>query len=254
MTPAGGYTPAPDAAAAAWVVQGLRGFAASVLSVVPAGFPAYARVFHPARRRDGDRRTVVGWREVAAANGRVAHRAMQWPSLVGSRRRVHGDTQPGVWDEEPAEGSLPRDLALVLAGVLTGHTTTADRCWFAVWDGFGCLPAVVQRSPSFWIPHRRLLLLTGAIGAVAGSLCPPPFWQSPSLWWPDDRAWCVATEIDLMSTYLGGSQAGVQAILDHPELEALAVEPTDPIAWDGDRRNPLPTPGPPGVGRRRGER
>jgi hypothetical protein len=36
----GDFASAPDAAAASWVVEGLRGFAESVLSLVPAGFEA----------------------------------------------------------------------------------------------------------------------------------------------------------------------------------------------------------------------
>jgi len=46
----GDYETAPDAAAASWVVDGLRGFAESVFSVVPEGFEAYGRIFHPTAR------------------------------------------------------------------------------------------------------------------------------------------------------------------------------------------------------------
>ena len=43
------FRPADNAAAAAWVTNGLLGFAESVVSIVAAGFPAYARIYHPAR-------------------------------------------------------------------------------------------------------------------------------------------------------------------------------------------------------------
>lgn len=33
----------------------------------------------------------------------------------------------------------------------------------------------------------------------------PPF-QSPNLFWRDDRSWCVATQINFYSTYIGASQ------------------------------------------------
>ena len=52
MARIGGYQSAPDAAPAAWVVDGLRGFGESVLSLVPEGFDAYARIFHPAGNGD----------------------------------------------------------------------------------------------------------------------------------------------------------------------------------------------------------
>jgi hypothetical protein len=257
MARIGEYATAVDAAPAGWVMAGLRGFATSVLSMVPAGFQAYARIFHPAQRRDGEGWVPVSWREVAAANGRVAHRAMQWCSLVGSCSLGGGGgsrPQPGVWDQEPTEGALPRELAVVLAEVLAGRTTTPQQCWFAVWDGFGDLAVPDEDAWSFSVPQRRMLLLSGAIGAVATSLSVlPGWWRSPNLWWPDDRAWCVATGIDLMTTYVAGSRECVLAIVDHPRLEAAVVEPSDKIAYDSDAINPSvhQAPGSADSGRRR---
>ena len=70
------YQSAPDAGAASWVVAGLRGFAESVLSVVPEGFEAYGRIFHPAWK--GEQEAPVRWRDVAHENGGVEYSAMQW--------------------------------------------------------------------------------------------------------------------------------------------------------------------------------
>ncbi len=64
-----GLQPAADAEAAAWVVAGLRRFAESVLSVVPAGFPAYVRVFHPAYCMVERQMTPMRWSDIAAATG-----------------------------------------------------------------------------------------------------------------------------------------------------------------------------------------
>ena len=58
---------------------------------------------------------------------------------------------------------------------------------------------------------------------------------SPNLWWPDDRAWCVATEIDLDSTYIGGSQALAADLLNDPRVEATPVRAEDAR---GDTINP----------------
>jgi hypothetical protein len=44
---------------------------------------------------------------------------------------------------------------------------------------------------------------------------------SPSLWWPDDRAWFVHTDVDARSTYIGGSEALIDALLSDPQLEVL---------------------------------
>jgi hypothetical protein len=234
----GGYETAPDATAADWIALGLRGFAESVLSLVPAGFEAYARIFHPAARAEAP--TRVRWQEVATANGRVAHPAMQWPSIVKTHGFADGGSQPGLWDQEPDEGCLPEALRPLLAAVLTRHTATPEKCWFAIWDGYGSLALPDDEVPAFEIPNRRMLLLTGRIGAVRTSPCAEPFWQSPNMWWPDDRAWCVATEIDLMSTYVGGSRQCVLDLVDHPELEAVIVPATDGVTWGSDHLNPSP--------------
>jgi len=180
MARIGGYQSAPDAAPAAWVVDGLRGFGESVLSLVPEGFDAYARIFHPAG--NGDPEVPVRWRDIAQANGRTAHRMMQWPSITGSYRFYQGDGQPGLWEREPDEGTLPEALAPVLTSVLARHTATQGRCWFAVWEGWGALEPGARDAPVFEIPHRRLFLLTGPITAVRRSLETPPWWQAPTLW------------------------------------------------------------------------
>jgi hypothetical protein len=236
----GDYQSAPDASAASWIGAGLRGFAESVLSFVPAGFEAYARVFHPAWRHEPD--TPVSWREIAQANGRAAHRMMQWPSITGSYRFYERANQPGVWDHEPDEGSLPRGLAPALMSVLARHTGTPQRCWFAVWEGWGCLSFERDAVPAFEIPARRLLLFTGPLTAVVRtSLCDEPWWQSPNIWWPDDRAWCVETEVDAMTTYVGGTQKCIADLTAHPDLEAMTIEPSDGVTWASDRYNPPPT-------------
>src|SRR5579862_3108311 len=74
--------PAPDPRPADWVVGGLRGFAESVESLVPAGFFSYLRLFHPAHRRSRNSNRPVRWAEVAAANDKSAHVGMQFDVLV----------------------------------------------------------------------------------------------------------------------------------------------------------------------------
>jgi hypothetical protein len=65
--------------------------------------------------------------------------------------------------------------------------------------------------------------------------------QPPNLFWPAGRTWCAASEIDFDSTLVGGPAALIDAILDHPALEAWPVSPGDRLTADADRINLLPS-------------
>jgi hypothetical protein len=64
--------------------------------------------------------------------------------------------------------------------------------------------------------------------------------QSPNLFWPADRAWCVASEIDFDSTLVGGTTELIQAILRGPAFDSWPVQPDDSLAADADLVNPVP--------------
>jgi hypothetical protein len=171
-------------------------------------------------------------------NGSRAHAGMQLCALAGSDR-FEQEPQPGVYDEPPSEGTLPPELAAQLATVLARHTRAPERCWCAVWNGFGALPRDVRAAPAFELPHRAYHLLSGPVEAAAESVLAPPRQQSPNLWWPDDSAWCVATEIDLKSTYVACDEACRAELLNRPELEALPIDPATGIDRRSDLLNPL---------------
>jgi hypothetical protein len=219
-----------DVSTGVWVSSARRrGEPGTVAALVPAVFEAYARILHPAVRYVGDDDVEVTWSEVAAHNGTVAHPLMQWAALT------HGpvDCQPPVWDDGPSEGHLPVAVASRLGEALRVYTTTPDDCLLGRWDGFG------YDLPHADVPPRLLLrggrdvvLVRGTVGDAARNLAPEPHEQSANLWWPADRAWCVVTDIDLMSTYVGGSHACIGEVLDTPGLEAVAAAPGDLVAVD----------------------
>ncbi len=222
-----------------WIVADLQTFGESVLSLVPAGFSAYVRVFHPAGRLvDGDKLTPMRWAEIAAANGTRVHAAMQLSALTGILNQH--DSQPGVYDVEPHVGSLSAELVAPLVEALARHTATPERCWFAVWHGFGATRPDIRSAPTFQLPARDYHLLVGPVEAATESALDFPSFQSPNLWWPDDRAWCVATEIDLNTTYVGCTDACGEGILAVPDLEALSIDPATGIDWRCDPVNAWP--------------
>jgi hypothetical protein len=235
------YGAAVDAHAADWIVGGLRGFAESVLSLVPAGFSEYLRIFHPAYRTGASGLSeAVTWAEVARANGTRMHAGVQLGSITGSER-YEWEAQPGVFDQPPETGNLPRDLLDALPSVLARRTSTPDTCYFAVWEGMGLLPPEVRAAPTFSVPNRGYHLLTGAVHAIrelADAFGAP---RSPNLWWPQDHAWCVATEVDLKTTYIGADHSCAQDVISLPGVEAATVAPDLGIGWLSDTLNPRQT-------------
>lgn len=260
----------PDPAVGAWIGPRLLPFGQAVGSVVPTGFEAYARILHPvpgpATEEAGSR--LVRWADVAAVTGRVVHgRAQFW--RVAARRHGH-DQDPGAWlGQEPSEGDLDAADLAALLDLLAHHTVGgADgRVVVGLWDGCGWIrgggavsvavlgaggtstvphpgPAFdpsVLGAPRLELPAREYLLLRGTLADVPtlghdlpwGAFSP----QSPHLLWPDDTSWCVATEIDLDSTFVGGSRALVDRILADERLEAFETDVHDGIGIEDDDVN-----------------
>lgn len=125
-------------------------------AVVPRGFPAYARIFHPAWRdrpedthtwhghglpaRGGLEQQVVGWSDVAQAFGRQMHALAQFHRLVGPETPRLGPLDAEGWRySSPEEGNLAPGILANAAAHLCRHTTTPDRGVTAIWDGWGGL-------------------------------------------------------------------------------------------------------------------
>lgn len=227
-----------DLTPAAWIAERLHPFAQDAGAIIPPGFDGYARIVHPATRHFGQVEIPVTWREIADANLRIYHSEMQFGALVtlvGTSSFAARQPQPGLFDSWPKTGSLPLDLARALVGVLGGHTSTPERCWFAAWEGWTFLDRPKVR-PTFTLPHRGYYLAKGPLTAALDTSA----YQSASIWWPDDRAWCVATEVDFDWTYVGGSAACIAAVIKDPGLEALPARLSDGVSWVSDRINPTP--------------
>lgn len=229
-----------DLSPAAWLATALSPDA-TVASLVPPVFAAYARVLHPPVRYAGLDDVEVAWAEVAAANGTTAHPLMQWGSVTGSLDYFENEDQAPLWHCAPARGHLPVPVAERLVAVLRGHTTTPGDCWFGVAAALGNPTA---EAPALDLPRGPAWLVRGPLGLAGANLAEEPSEQSASLWWPADRSWFVATDADLVSTYVGGGTACIAAILAADGLEAAPADPADPVTGDADRVNPPPAEAP----------
>ena len=238
--PAGqqGVTWAADATAAGWVAERLSRFDHDVGSIVPDGYQAYARVLHPVEQ-DGRRER---WADLARRNGRVAHGRMQFPAIAFPPGQEPSADELGN-HAGPSPGSLPAPERRRLIEHLRQATTTPERCWFGVWEGWGHLPQGVNER--LQLPNRGYFLHAGPVESALAPLerqrpratAAPIDDQSPNLWWPEDRAWFVATEVDLSSTYVGGSRELVRALLQDQGLEAFPAALEDSLLLASDELN-----------------
>jgi hypothetical protein len=231
---------------AAWIADRLSDFGTTVSSIVPSGFEAYARLLHPAETPHSGDGNLVRWSEVAAWSGLPLRSGSQFHSIA---LPMINPGSPAPWKGQgPQQGTLYPPDAAVLAELLRPLTSTPEQCWFGLWDGYGWenaslmtseggssvlpdpVPGSVRNDPRIHLPNRDYLLYSGPVEAARESVHLTDWGQTPNLWWPEDRAWFVASEIDLAWTHVGGSAGMVEALVSDSRIEALPVEPTD-VHW-----------------------
>ena len=164
------------------------------------------------------------------------------------------------------EGSLPRERMATLIKVLSKSATT-EQTTLLYWTGWGDWnggsPLVAMRGRRRAVrrarrrmgpearerseQHGREMRAIPQVRAYAREYFAfrtdlsaiPRFeiaghYRSPSLWWGDDRAWCVASEVDSRYTFIGGSRPFVEGILAEGLLEASEATRNDLIGPTDD--------------------
>lgn len=227
--------------AAAWIADRLSDFGTTVASVVPGGFESYARILHPAETPEHGG-MLVRWKEVAAWSGLSLRPDSQFHSIA--LPTVKPDS-PAPWSGQgPEQGTLYPPDAEILVRLLRQWTSTPEQCWFGLWDGYGWeniqgmapvgeastvfpdpIPESVRRGPRVRLPNRDYLLYSGPVESAMDSVYLADRGQTPNLWWPDDRSWFVASEIDLAWSYVGGSAGMVESLVSDDRIEALPALP-----------------------------
>ena len=162
--------------AGAWLRERLDAGYETMHGVVPRGFPAYARVFHPAfvrslpdravptsdelmRMPESERQALVdrfvdepaSWADAAAAFGTTLHPLAQWQRIV--RTPPDGDWRTrfapdGREFTAPLEGELEPEALAAIATHLVEHTQTPDAGFAALWEGRGGLLGFFGITPS----------------------------------------------------------------------------------------------------------
>jgi hypothetical protein len=243
-----------DVSPADWILERLRPWdqdGVRLHSFAPDGFEGYARVFHPPGYRPGRRgsqepNTTRKWAELARGRGLSLSPDISFSEVAG----LGPEDQHELDELAPMEGELPPELCDALVAVLGPHTRTPDRCWFCLWDGKGAFWShahgpllrarasdeetrqyrasaraqddILMSTPRVEAHARSYFLFRGPLDAACG-FEPGGWYTSPNLWWPEDRAWIVITEVDGFSSYVGGSRLALQDVLASSEVEAIEV-------------------------------
>jgi hypothetical protein len=218
--------PETDGAVAAWLdkrLSPMKPWPFPITALVPEGFEACARILHPAFDGGGG---FVPWTVVADWSGRP----LEPTSFFGDiGTRGDGTRWPGG---APMQGELSESECAVIAEVASGFTSTPDQCHFGIWIGYGDVQAFTKRVPAIGFgPHTggdECVFLRGAVRDVTalqfyGHLRPPNWW------WPDDRVWLIASQVDAWSTYVGGPAGLIERLLETDGLEVMPASPTDPF-------------------------
>ncbi len=238
MCPLLDLTPLTDSGPLAWwagrVLAGTR-----VRSWLPDLFEGYVRILHPAYIHDevpgGVVLRPVAWSTVSQWSGKPLDKETCIDDLL---RRTDG----ALWSERgssPYQGRLDPTYMSRLAELLASATNTPEELWSLVWAGYGAVGSLrhedveLEINPSWRGSGRTYLLFRGSIGASAEeddaeALGEPTILLAPpSFWWPTDRKWFVATDIDSFSTYVGGSDSLAKRLLGDDLLEIVPVSLDD---------------------------
>ena len=225
--------PASGIEAATWLKDALIGFASDVVSIVPSGYPAYARLLHPAYRSSTDEPTRASWQSVADLAGLAIDKTIQWEDVIAPLPE-----QAFKFFEPPLEGTLDQETCEELMPILKAHTSTPSLCWYGVWDGYSYLREACRNASRISLNGRRYYLLRGALPLSPASLCTGPFFQWANIFWPDDRAWCVASEVDFRSTYIAASVGAIVDLLARFPGEVFRVDPNERVTLRGSSKKP----------------
>ena len=206
-------------AATGWLRRSLTRFAAPVAAVIPGHFAAYVRIYHP-----------FGDPAAASLSGPGLRR---WNMLASHPVRTAEDgasfARQGPLGTQAPTGTVPRALVEPLVLHLSPAIPADDQYFFALWEGFADSVVAHGRAPTLELPHRRYHVFTGSLASARSSYSSIPFsYRSPNLWWPADRAWCVATEVDAAWTYVGGSRELIDRLLTDSRIDAVRTSATAP--------------------------
>jgi hypothetical protein len=187
---------ADTVAPAGWIAGACRGVWGTVGALVPNQYPLVLRVHAPDPSPGDWWSAYRDLYEIIASIGErhtsSAHRA--W-FAVWEGHGFDTATTHIAWQEPPLDDA-------------TRRARVEERSRLRAEDEHrdAAVRAALGQVPRFDLPNRTYYLLQGPVTAATQLRHPEPLgeWRNPDLFWPDDRRWFVATDVDFWSLYIGG--------------------------------------------------
>lgn len=249
------YNHAQDSRPASWLMQRCNGEKRTLNSIIPNGFESYLRVPHPAWTElnleeeevfsdnakincsQWEKLYPVSWRTIAKLNSRKIYGHMLWheiyiyPAVAAEANSI----------EEPKEGELPRCIVEKIFNDLIRFNGKDTEIYCGFWRGAACGYAkkataqfkrriddqvynllktkIFRLRDSFFSAHKHSLEsnLVGTDGTI------------PNIFWPFTNEWCVVSDFNLTSTYIGGPKNLVSRIASAADIESYEVFAGDKI-------------------------
>lgn len=119
-----------------------------------------------------------------------------------------------------------RNLFAAVTTIGEQYTSTPEQTLFAVWEGHGYDETTesLRRTPRLELPNRSYYLLSGHVTAATKITYPGwDGWRNPDLFWPQDRRWFVATDVDFWSLYIAADQDFIAELAGTVQTESEPV-------------------------------
>ena len=150
-------------------------------------------------------------------------------------RFIPDPTRPGQSENDvelPEEHVGDLDQARQVFAHLARRTTTAQHCYFCVWDGYPYKRLPVGPGPHVMVhlPHRDYWLMEGPLAGLQyweRNLGEGGPWVPPAFVWPADHAWIFVSDVDPHWAGIGASRAAITELLDDPVLDIVTADPQD---------------------------
>ncbi|WP_285247485.1 hypothetical protein [Pseudarthrobacter sp. efr-133-R2A-89] len=171
---------------------------------------------------------AVPVRGPAGGDGLEIPPCYRWEALLNDRDAGHvvhpgAQRDSSVW---PTEGSLGKADLEALVPILAAHTVSTRM----LGGRFAPITSLVNAEATRFFTFELATMLPSMLATGVQEF-------SPELWWPEDRAWVVWTDYDLMGTRVFGSTDLIVALKESHDIETLD--------WHRARLGPPAPPRPP---------